>query len=1572
VPAVMLAIFALTLFVSACLLFIIEPMVGKMMLPLMGGTPAVWNTCMVFFQAFLLAGYGYAHASIKWLSPRGQARLHLAVLALPFLSFLVNSIFAAGALAPYETLVAGHEGNPIPVLLLVLTLSVGLPFFVVCTSAPTLTRWFSSTNHPAAQDPYFLYGASNLGSILALVAYPFLIEPYFALFSQTVGWVASYALLLGLVALCAWMMWRSDRLTKGQLSTFNVPDRILDGVGAGLFVIGAALNLYFFLGAAMWGLGFCLFRGRWLRAVSPAAADFVSATQPEPEAPPAPVPASQPVSAPSHSSGHGGTAVKTAPRAVTHQKAAPAPAAAAQAVQSAAPAATPAADKPVTWERRIRWIALAAVPSSLMLGVTTYITTDIAAIPLLWMPPLILYLLTFIIVFAVISTRTQNVVTFAGVVQIALLGAFFGIPFFFESETIRFFFVLLGFAAVIAGAFLLRMRDNQLIHRSMIILMPLLLLLMLFMMLSEIKPDLIGNILLHLGTLFIVAMVCHGELAADRPAPQHLTEFFLLMSVGGVIGGLFNALVAPVVFNSIVEYQLMMIVACLLLPALGRGAEGAWARWVDVALGGTILLIGLILLVVTFGETIPAKKAIVLLLCAGPALWAGAVACAVWQARRPPSNEWLAPSAGVGGGVLLAAGLFAAASSGLGLSVWTVLLSLSLILVVGLWCWSVLYAAGRSPSLTTSDLLPPSLTLLPVFCSLGVLLLLLASGFKVKNVFDPRPFTEGTAWMWVVVGIAVAVLVWLPTMLKRLRQPAEPDGRTTIDYRLSVVLDLLMPLALLVLVFGLYWGLPSPAIKGRIEAIAGYLNSKKMAIRPEHLMGVLTFGLPAVLCYTFVERWSRFGLGVGALLLAAGVSMTIKEGVMYQDRSFFGVLKVEDSYSRYPEDTRKEKDYQFPYWPVHRLVHGTTLHGKQFIDADVRDTPLSYYHRSGPVGQTFRMFNTPPVDDKGQPLRDKQGNLVPPRPYAVIGLGTGTMASYGQPGQRVDFYDIDPVVVDISYDTNEFFHFVEDAQERGVDIGLILGDARLTFDPRDWRERKKISQAPATEEPPSMQGAVKQKRLLPLGKRPWHKGHLWFARMDNDRDGYVSRKEFLGTKEEFDAIDADGDGLISSAEAKAFKPRPPARRYGTELTSDVKYRLIVVDAFSSDAIPVHLITRQALQIYKDRLADDGVLCIHISNRYLDLQPVLANIATQLNLVGVHMSDDENDAPGKSRSHWVMLSRKQEVLDKLNQVQRWQYDPEQLPLLAVALYPTMGIEPNHAGALAYAAQALGQIQDTMAAQKTEEPGRNPADGLPAWEPLETTDYLRELPAKNKKEIERIAPIQAGYREETDGLVAGLVEYVNKVWERPEVKKDNAEVKKALDAADQEYKRALQLVAEDYADKLKGLEKDSEASLKKVTDASERSAKEDLLALRKEGLRREMEGKKTDELQRYTYARMDAWMEPDRQLSARLREIVLQMGQKDTNREDMAALQVEHNRLKKEQQKFASVKEGWDKERGKFEARKLWLDRLSGRLSERTRTLASRANRSFEKVRTNERVGVWTDDFANILSIFNWGR
>src|SRR5579884_3017990 len=204
----MLLVFAFTLFTSATLLFMVEPMVGKMILPLLGGTPAVWNTCMVFYQAVLLAGYAYAHFSTSWLGARKQAALHVVLLALPFL-------FLPVAVNP--DLIKGGE-NPILGLLRLLSMTVGLPMFVVSASAPLLQKWFADTSHPSAQDPYFLYGASNLGSMLALLAYPTVVEPNLRLGQQSIDWTIGYGVLAALTVLCALFLWRSPRALDTKLA----------------------------------------------------------------------------------------------------------------------------------------------------------------------------------------------------------------------------------------------------------------------------------------------------------------------------------------------------------------------------------------------------------------------------------------------------------------------------------------------------------------------------------------------------------------------------------------------------------------------------------------------------------------------------------------------------------------------------------------------------------------------------------------------------------------------------------------------------------------------------------------------------------------------------------------------------------------------------------------------------------------------------------------------------------------------------------------------------------------------------------------------------------------------------------------------------------------------------------------------------------------------------------------------------------------------------------------------------------------------------------------------------------
>lgn len=429
----MLPFFAVTLFVSATLLFLVQPMVGKMVLPRLGGTPAVWNTCMVFFQAVLLVGYAYTHSVSTWQNRRRQVAVQFGLLALPFLVLP----FSLGAWNPPA------DYNPVLSVLWLLLGMVGLPFFVVATSAPLLQKWFHATGHPAAKDPYFLYGASNLGSMLALLLYPVLVEPFFSVETQTYLWLGGYLVLVGLVVGCGLLVWNAP------------PSREL--------------------------------------SVSPAATEAAPASA-------SPAPTATAI-----------TASRRMPQRGAARKPSASPTNAAEAV-----APQPAVSQPLTWPRRLRWIGLAAAPSSLMLGVTTYLTTDIAAIPFFWVIPLALYLLTFILVFA----RWPVVWT--------------------EGP-----------------------------HTLLLYIQPCFLMFLVLILVAKLSLPTALEFFIHLAAFFTTALVCHGELARDRPDASNLTEFYLWMSVGGVLGGMFNALVAPPLFwFGVVEYFLAMVLASLLRPPM--------------------------------------------------------------------------------------------------------------------------------------------------------------------------------------------------------------------------------------------------------------------------------------------------------------------------------------------------------------------------------------------------------------------------------------------------------------------------------------------------------------------------------------------------------------------------------------------------------------------------------------------------------------------------------------------------------------------------------------------------------------------------------------------------------------------------------------------------------------------------------------------------------------------------------------------------------------------------------------------------------------------------------------------
>jgi hypothetical protein len=418
----MMVLFGTTMFTGSGLLFLVQPMFAKLILPRLGGSPAVWNTCILFFQATLLLGYLYAHLSTRWLGLRRQIVCHLLLLLVPVLVLPLS----AGGAPP------SSSDSPVWWLLRTMALTVGLPFFVVATSAPLLQKWFAALPVPSARDPYFLYSASNLGSMVALLGYPLVVEPLVGTRQQTWWWSGGYLILAALFVVCA------------------------------VSVVSYAAE----------------------KPVETASDDADGA---------------------SHCSNR----------------------------------------------ERIQWIVLSFVPSSLMLGVTTHISTDIAAVPMLWVAPLALYLATFVIAFSS------------------------------------------GAVARPAVARPLTGRDRVSLERWLARALPALIFGCLLTVLFNAR--LASLIALHVLTFFVVALVCHRELARRRPAAIHLTEFYLCMSFGGMLGGVFNSLVAPHLFAGILEYPIVLAAAALLRPSPGyrRNSSEPWPLLVGLPLCALLVCAGM-------------------------------------------------------------------------------------------------------------------------------------------------------------------------------------------------------------------------------------------------------------------------------------------------------------------------------------------------------------------------------------------------------------------------------------------------------------------------------------------------------------------------------------------------------------------------------------------------------------------------------------------------------------------------------------------------------------------------------------------------------------------------------------------------------------------------------------------------------------------------------------------------------------------------------------------------------------------------------------------------------------------
>lgn len=388
-----LVVYTAAIFVSALLLFSVQPLFTKMVLPRLGGSPAVWSVAMVFFQSLLLGGYAYAHYLMQLKNRMLPVAIHLVLLMVALLTLPLS--------------IAGGWGEP-PTsgyafwLLGLFAVSIGLPFFALAANNPLLQAWFVRSGHPNGPDPYFLYASSNIGSFLALLSYPVLLEPMFTLRTQNLIWTGGYGLLIVLIAACGVLLLRSPVMAERDLQI--------------------------------------------------------------------------------------------------EEASAPAP----------------------PWMLRARWIFLAAVPSGLLIAVTAHISTDVAAAPLLWVLPLSLYLLTWVLVFQ-------------------------------SRPLLPHKWVLLLQPLAIAGVIgLLAFGGEQ-------------------------------NLLLTLGghqlCFFVIAMACHGELARTRPAAKYLTGFYVALSFGGMVGGLFAGLIAPFTFSWIAEYPILLACAALCRPPGGNERFARWNSW---------------------------------------------------------------------------------------------------------------------------------------------------------------------------------------------------------------------------------------------------------------------------------------------------------------------------------------------------------------------------------------------------------------------------------------------------------------------------------------------------------------------------------------------------------------------------------------------------------------------------------------------------------------------------------------------------------------------------------------------------------------------------------------------------------------------------------------------------------------------------------------------------------------------------------------------------------------------------------------------------------------------------------
>ena len=765
-----LPFFAVTIFMGAFLLFFVQPLIGKYILPWFGGAPNVWTTCLLFFQSLLLVGYAYAHLVNRFLPLRKQVIVHGVLLLLATITLPIT---------PSESL--KPTGNELPTvqILLVLTQSIGLPYLVLSATSPLVQAWFAKAN--PGRSPYRLYALSNVGSLLALLGFPFLVEPWMTRTAQINWWSLG---MVFYVLVCGYLAW----------SLRSVPNLDKDEAKKEKARLGENESRLRRLAI----LGF--------------------------------------------------------------------------------------------------WLALPACGTAILMGTTNKLCQDMAVVPFLWMLPLALYLVTFII-------------------------SFHGSRWYIREVYIP--LLVLLWAGV------------------------------LWVMFKGVVVHIIGQILVFCGALFLSCMICHGELYRLRPEPARLTMYYLTISAGGALGGLFVALLAPMLFHGYWEYHISL-----------------WA-------------VGLLVLMVQGlnPEDLTAVK------------WRGLSLLRSYSGSLAICSKYFK--------IIISSTLIA--------QVLTVLVSL----------WAMEKMVDFTIGVNISEWL------------------------KISDL-------PGEQWIRLLL-IAVAVTLPLNCIFWFSTKHQED------------------------------WGL----------RCAGYL-----------LVLVPALGI----------------LGVG--LTIQGIKT--QQDAVHLDRNFYGTLMI----TRYFDDSDE---------PYLALWSGRITHGIQYEALEICNRTTTYYTPESGVG--LSMQHT-------QADRKRVG---------VIGLGVGTVAGYAQAGESYRFYDINPQVVNLSSEEQSQFTFLIDAQIRGAEVEIVLGDARLSMEQE-------------------------------LNK---------------------------GDKQNFD--------------------------------------LLVLDAFSSDSIPVHLLTKESMGLYREHTHPEGVIAIHVSNKYLDLETVVRRLATEMNMMMVVVDSDNGESLGEDWIYdctWILLSDNEEFIRQI--------------------------------------------------------------------------------------------------------------------------------------------------------------------------------------------------------------------------------------------------------------------------------------------------------------------------------------